>query len=429
MSSLTGRLKDLIPKGQVTRSVTLLVGGATLGQGIVILISPLLTRLYAPEHFGILAVYAALLSVVVVVASLRYEVAIPLPEEQSDAANLLALSLGLVLIISLLATLGIFLAGHVLITALNATALAPYLWFLPAGTALAGTYQALNYWAVRTRAFPSIACTKVSQGLGTAFTQVALGLLNLGPIGLIGGHIVGQAAGSITLATLAWRDNRNVLQQVNIPGMCRMAVRYRKFPVFSSLSGFANVASLQVVVLLLSSFYDPVVLGLYALGQRIIQIPMGIVTSAVAQVFYREAVEAHQEGTLYDLVRSTYLKLALVAVGPFLIMLFSAPTLFAIIFGERWREAGEYTRLLLPWLFLMFLNSPITSLIAVLEKQQAYLLYDILLMASRAAALYLSAVYIGDPYTSILWYGIVGFVFNFGLLFYLLHLGRATHVT
>lgn len=63
-----------------------LVGGTTGAQLLAVLAAPLLTRLYTPEDFGLLAVYASLLGLIAVIASLRYELAIPLPTDDTEAA-------------------------------------------------------------------------------------------------------------------------------------------------------------------------------------------------------------------------------------------------------------------------------------------------------------------------------------------------------
>lgn len=90
LSWLTDRIKALL-KGRFARSVTVLAGGAVLGQAITVLVSPILTRLYSPEDFGVFGVYASILGIVTVIASLRYEYALPLPEDDAIAANILAL--------------------------------------------------------------------------------------------------------------------------------------------------------------------------------------------------------------------------------------------------------------------------------------------------------------------------------------------------
>ena len=183
-----------LPRGRLARSVAVLAGGTALGQAITVLASPILTRLYAPEDFGVLAVYSSILGILSVIASWRYELAIPLPEQDEDAVNLVALSLGIVVLMSMVVGLGAWLLGEHVVQWLNAPGLQPYLWLLPVGTLLVGSYQIFNYWAVRKQAFGAIARTKLYQGLGAALTQVASGFLKSGPLGLIVGQIVGQSA-------------------------------------------------------------------------------------------------------------------------------------------------------------------------------------------------------------------------------------------
>ena len=81
----------VVPRGRFAKGVAVLAGGAALGQAITVLVSPILTRLYSPEDFGVFGVYASILGIVTVIASLRYEYALPFPEDGETAANILAL--------------------------------------------------------------------------------------------------------------------------------------------------------------------------------------------------------------------------------------------------------------------------------------------------------------------------------------------------
>ena len=94
-------LKKILPKNRFARSVSFLAGGTAAGQAITVLAAPLLTRLYSPEDFGLLAVYTSLLMTIGVIASLRYQLAIPLPKSDEEAAHVVVLSLFIVLGISL----------------------------------------------------------------------------------------------------------------------------------------------------------------------------------------------------------------------------------------------------------------------------------------------------------------------------------------
>jgi hypothetical protein len=130
-----------------------------------------------------------------VVASLRYELAIPLPDDDETAANLLVLSLAIVSGMSLLVGLAVRLFGDHVARWINAPALGPYLLFLPLSFLGAGVYQALNYWAVRKHAFSQIVQTKLGQSVGMVLTQIGLGLSGMDPVGLLLGDAVGRGAG------------------------------------------------------------------------------------------------------------------------------------------------------------------------------------------------------------------------------------------
>jgi O-antigen/teichoic acid export membrane protein len=86
MSRFPGRLLRILPKSRFARSVAVVTAGSALGQGLVVASAPLLTRLYTPADFGVLAVYGSIVSLVAVVAALRYEFAIALPGHDKAVA-------------------------------------------------------------------------------------------------------------------------------------------------------------------------------------------------------------------------------------------------------------------------------------------------------------------------------------------------------
>lgn len=383
----------VLPKGRFARSVAVLAGGTALGQAVTVLTSPILTRLYTPEDFGILAVYTSMLGILSGVASLRYELAIPLPETDEDAANLLVLSLGIVVLVSLLVGLGLWLLGDQSVRWANAPALRPYLWLLPVGIATVGTYQVFNYWAVRKQAFGRIARSKLHQGLGAALTQISLGFLRVGPLGLLVGQIVGQGAGTTTLAALTQRDDKKTLKAVTFKGIRYIARRYRRFPQFSSFSGLINSAGLQLPALLLASFYGPQVAGWFALAQRVIGVPMSLVGQAVAQVYVSTASQLARQD--YPALRSLFLKTAsrlfLIGAVPLAAFATGGPWLFIQLFGPSWGEAGLYMRALALMFLLQFVVVPLSQTLNILERQDWQLGWDVgrlLLVISSLCTIY-----------------------------------------
>jgi len=372
------KLFSPLRKPSFLSNVMVLAGGTALAQGLTVLASPLLTRLYTPDDFGVLAVYTSMLALLVVVSSWRYGLAIPLPEDGTTAANVLVLSLTIVLGMSLFVGVGVWALGDWVVIRVNVPVLKPYLWLLPLSLFCAGGYGVLNYWAVRNKAFSHLAKTKLYQGLGRVVTQVGLGLLKFGPVGLLLGEVAGSVSGNRTLAMHTWRQDREVLKKVSISGVRQAAYRYRDFPLFSSVSSLLNTAGLQLPALLLATFYGIQIAGWFALGQRVIAVPMSMVGMSVAQVYFSEASKLARENpkALQQLFYKIALRLFAYGAIPIGLLAFGGPWLFAGIFGEVWREAGKYTQLLALMFLAKFVVGPLSHTLIVLERQDLQLCWD-----------------------------------------------------
>src|SRR6185437_3936168 len=85
------RLRQPAAGSSFAGNVTIMLAGTVAGQTISVLLSPVLTRLFTPAQFGNLSVYNSALTLFATVASLGYELAIPICLAERDCANLLML--------------------------------------------------------------------------------------------------------------------------------------------------------------------------------------------------------------------------------------------------------------------------------------------------------------------------------------------------
>ena len=86
------KFKIKLSGSEFSRNVLILMTGTTVAQSIPILISPILTRLYSPEDFGLFALFLGIVSILGSIANGRYEIAIMLPKKDEDAINISVLS-------------------------------------------------------------------------------------------------------------------------------------------------------------------------------------------------------------------------------------------------------------------------------------------------------------------------------------------------
>lgn len=414
----------LLPKSAFARGVSVLVGGTASAQILLILVSPLLTRLYTPEDFGLLAVYTSLLALVSVVSSLRYELAIPLPEDDHEAANVLVLCLFLIIISTVLTGIILIFLGSSIVSILGVPRLSKYLWLFPISVFITGIYTVFNYWGIRTKQFSNIASTKIQQAITVLLIQLTT--FKLGVVALLLGQVAGQGIGTTSLLMPALV--RKEFKHFNGKDILYLSYRYRKFPFYSTWEGLSNTAGSQLPVILFASLFSPVSAGLYALSHRILSLPMSLIGNAIGQIFFSKAVEARRVGKIDNLVSGLHAQLAHIAMAPALILLLIGPDLFAFIFGEKWRQAGEFARWMTPWLYLVFVSSPLSTLFAVLEQQAQGLAFQLILLISRVIAIIVGAVLVNDLMLTIVLFTSVSALCWLGFLFWISYVaGNSAH--
>lgn len=387
MSRISAVLTGLRPRGAFAHGVATLIGGTAGSQVLTMLAAPIVMRLFTPEDFGLLAVYAGLLGLVTVVAGLCYELAIPLPESHQEAANVAALALSIVGGISLLSLLIMTWGGQPIAGLLGVPKLARYFWLLPIGIVAAGTYQVFSFWALRTKSFGAISTTRLKQSLTSIAIQITG--YSFGPVTLLVAQAANQSMGGISLGKAALRFDE--FRHVRLSSMLEMARRYRHFPLFSTWAGLLNSGGMQLPSLLFAALFGPQAAGLYVLTSRVLSMPVTIVGSAIGTYLFATGADARREGRIAQLMASVHDKLANIAMPPALMCLLIGPDLFALVFGESWREAGEFARWLAPWLYIGFVTSPLNILFDVLERQRLELFFEILLFTLRIMAIIVGA--------------------------------------
>jgi len=347
------------------RQVLTLLGGAGLAQAIVLAASPILTRLYAPEHFGIFALFVSLVALIATVATGRYEMAVILPASDDEAWQVVLLTLLIAIATTALTLVVVFTCGDALAEWAGDPRLRRWAWLLPVAVLLAAVTNTLSCWANRDQAYGALAVNRVAQSGVTALASVGLGAAGWASPGLMLGSLLGQASGALLLSMRGLRGRSDT----ELATLAALARRYRDFPRINLPHALLDAAQASVVLVLLGTAYGSAVLGWYAFTLRIARTPLAMVGASVGQVFQQRAARlAEKRGDLVSLVRHTTLRLILVA-APFGLVILWAPDFFAWAFGADWREAGLYARVLAPWMILSLLTSPLSQLPLIVGQQ------------------------------------------------------------
>ncbi len=363
--------------------------GAAGAQLVTIAAAPILTRIYAPEVFGVLTEFVAIASVLGVIACFRYELSIVLPADDDEASNLFVVSLAGALASTILVGLGAFIFAEVTAGWLAMPELVPVAWMIPLSVAAGGSMLAFNYWCSRQQRFGVLAIGRFSGAVLTTAIRVGVGAVGFATaFVMIGAHVAGQilTVALLALATLR-SDTAAFRRNVSLKAMAAGIGRYRRFPLFNTWSALLNTVSWYLPTILLGFYFSLDVVGYYGFGFRILQMPMYTVGIAVSQVFFQRAARARREGNLGPLVESVFERLVIIGLFPMLMLTLVGRELYAVVFGTEWAEAGTYTEILAVWAFFWFVSSPLSTLISVLERQRFGLWFNTLLFVSRFAVL------------------------------------------
>lgn len=404
-----GEILGRYKKNDFVRSVTVLIGGTAVAQVIMILLLPLLTRLYTPEDFSVLSVYLGLLSVISVAATLRFELAIPIPEDDTEAINILALGVSSSFITALVFALIVYFFSVDVSVLFNQPALQYYLWLLPVGIFFAGSYSSLQFWAGRKKRFSNIAKTKMQQAVGAATVQLLFGWLGSGPLGLIFGQTINNGAGAVGLARTSFSFDRTLLKSLRVRTMIKLFKKYDRFPKYSMLEGLSNNAAIQVPVIMIASVAAGPEAGFLLLAMQVMQAPVSLVGGAVSQVYLSKAPEMQREGKLSVLTSDTLMGLLKVGVVPLVAAGIIAPYAFSFVFGEQWHRTGEIILYMVPWIAMQLLASPVSMVLHVTNNQPIAMGLQLVGLVLRVGAVTVSALWFPSLLTEV--YAATGFIF------------------
>lgn len=386
-----------------------LVSGTTIAQALGVLVTPLLTRLYAPEAFGTLALFTSITSIIGVVACLRYELAIMLPESDEEAANLLAVSLASVVLVAALTLSLASFGASLMVRLLKAPELGPYLWLVPPAVLFGGVFQALNYWNSRTKQFGRLSVVRVISSASTNAVKLGAGVAGHATGGtLVGASVLGPAVSVLELGRRIWRDDGALLRRaIRCDDMLRGLRRHKRFPLYSTWGALLNSISWQLPAFLLSHYFSSAVVGQYSLGNRVLQVPMSLIGAAISQVFFQRAAVAKAEGVLARTVESGFRYLVAFGMFPLLLLMLVGHDVFVVLLGERWAEAGVYAQILSVWTFVWFISSPLSTLFSVLERQDLALANNLIIFGTRLLALLLGGL-LGDARIALFLFAVSG---------------------
>lgn len=335
--------------------------GTALAQAIGLLASPILTRLYTPEAFGMFAAFMALVTSATPIITGKYEVAMVLPRLNRNAMELMGVAAWLALLISTLLLIIILIVQPFLLELLDVPGLAGWILLVPVFLLITGMFNLLGYLANRHKLYNIMARSRVINTSAIAACNIFLGIIGVGFIGLIFGNMIGVCLAFAYLCirqysvisgiTILWSKRRIVL-----------ARQYSEYPIYNASSGLLNGVMVNLPIFFLTHYYPIEVVGYYSLVMRVMAAPVSFVSLAVSQVNLTKVVDLISAGSRVEpYIKKLSLGLFAFSAIPVVILILWGPELFSVVFGDNWGKAGHFAQILSFALPAQFVASTLSS--------------------------------------------------------------------
>jgi O-antigen/teichoic acid export membrane protein len=384
------KIRTYINKSELTKNTLTLVTGTSIAQILPVVISPILTRIYSPSDFGVLALFISITMIFGTIANARYELAVILPEKDEDAINIFALGLTISTILSTLLLIFVIVFHSKILVWLGNDNISFWLYLAPIVIFLVGAFNMLNYYSTRKKYYKDISHAFIYKSVSTVFVQLGLAFLKNGAIGLISGYSIGNLSGNLKMIKNVFKDKKTI-KKINVKDAIEQGRRYSRFPKFTLPASFANILSIELINILISKLFSIATLGYYSFANRVLSIPSSFIGKSVSQVYIQEAAtEKRNTGKAIIIFKSITTKLVVVGLPFFVLLFFISEWLFVIVFGEEWRLAGVYAKIITPLIFIRFVVAPISVSLSVFEKQHISLLWQVGLLILALISIFLS---------------------------------------
>ncbi|TCI36214.1 hypothetical protein EVJ29_06870 [Exiguobacterium sp. SH4S7] len=407
-------------KSTFLKNVLILSTGTAGAQLINFLFSPVLTRIYGPDSFGVLGLYTSLITIGLPLISLSLYLAIPLPKEKNEVLKLTFSSLKIVIIGSIGIFFVLILSKEYIISTFEIENLNSLFLLVPLGILLSGIlliFQTLNIklGKFKDNSYAILIGTIISNasklGVGLYFSN-ALILIILTMLGFIVQIVILLKNGIYVI--LKEFQTGNIFTGYSVKQSLK---KYSDFPLYRSPEMFLNAAAHSVPVIVLTSLFSPSAAGYYSLAIMVLSQPTQLVSESIGNVLYPAMAEKFNNNSKItpQILKVTGL-LCLIGVIPFGIIILFGPPIFTIVFGGKWSEAGEYAQWISFWSFFLFINRPSTKALMVMSKQSFQLKFTMIVSLIRIISIVVTALLTNSALIAVATFSVIGVISNIFLI-------------
>ena len=391
-------------KSQFLRNVAKVSSGKLSAMIIAVAATPVISRLFDPSHYGVAALFIAAMTIASSVLALAYEQAAIYPREDAKASRIVVLALTVSVSFSLLMYLAISIRALLWPGAIEGSSLGSYVWLLPLGALLLSVKGIAAALCVRRGDFSAIASADVADAATAASTRILWGLLlTSSTAGLLLGHLLALAVAALVcgIPSLLWF--RKCYERRSLKELWAVAVEFKDYPVFRAPARITFSTSMKLPIIALGILFPTEIVGFYAMANRAAGRPLQAIRTSVSSVLLSKTMKLRHVGQPLgkNLLRVAAV-LALAGVPLFSLMFVFGEEAITWFLGARWATAGEFVRIMAPYLFALWVGAFVPTVFDTLRLNKLRLKLNIGNLLLRAG-IFIACGALGLGITVTLW--------------------------
>lgn len=351
-------------------SASWLATGSLFSQLFNFLAIPALARVFDPAVLGLWAVIQSYVLLAAGVAGLRYELALPLVRAHA-VQSIIRIHLLLNVAVTILATGWLMLIPPAEVDAAIRDVGELLMW-VSVATLIGGVahFQLVSQYCVRKGHFGRLAIARLISAAGGTAVQLFLGVVYGGRVAAL---VLGAAMATVGAALVGGLRMR-IRRKASNGGEERLELYeiarvHKRFPMFVVPYGFVTLLRDRGLLLLLASYLSLDVVGLVAMAQRIVAVPVGFASSAVGPVVHRRLAAADDPKVFEQAVGLVLRIMIWVGAPSFVLLALLAQSMAPLALGEEWAEVGPLCTVLAISGFTLFLSGLLDRSFDIVQKQ------------------------------------------------------------
>lgn len=383
-------LFNSLKKSTYFRNLTTLTIGATLAQLIGVLVAPILSRVYTPDDYGIYAIFAAVVTILSTIYSLRYESKIMLPKNQDEVTSLMLIIFYSTSILGGITFLASYLPSNLLLKKIGILKLGFWLRFTILASICTAIINSFYFFLTKNNKMNYISYTRFLISATTSTFAIIFGFLKING-GLIVSQIISLLAGLILIIVFSkMKVTKNINNKINL---LSIAKKHRGAPIYLLPSSLIDVFSYQLQVFLIALWFQTSDVGNLRMSWTILALPSSFIGSAIGILFFQKFSEIWPDvATAKIFLFKTWRNLFFIGLVPTLLIILFGKELFVLFLGQKWEQGGEIASLLAPMFFVSFISSPTSNTYVTLGIEKIGFYLNLLVLFSRPLSLYIGMI-------------------------------------